>query len=237
MLVFGYDPARHDRFQNDSLFLGSEFNWSGVGRGNRWAVLVSDSYVLGAAHSAPSIGSTIEFYPTNDPSDGVVLRTVIGAQQIGQSDLWLGQLDRPVGGLGQDDSMLSGGDSGGPTFTIVNGKPVLVGIHWFTYDDGNGGIGSADSIVADVSQIAALNAAMNGESLSLVNLTVLAGDMNADGVVDNLDVGPFAIALLDRMTFAQAYPEVDPDVTGDFNGDGVLTNSDIDGFSRVVAVD
>ena len=71
-----------------------------------------------------------------------------------------------TGGVGADESYLQGGDSGGPTFTIVNGTPVLLGIHWFIYsdDDGLGGIGSGDTLVS--SYIDDLNAQMIGESVT-----------------------------------------------------------------------
>jgi len=34
-------------------------------------------------------------------------------------------------GLGADECFLKTGDSGGPSFSVVNGVPALVGIHWF----------------------------------------------------------------------------------------------------------
>jgi hypothetical protein len=75
----------------------------------------------------------------------------------------------PAGGQGANESYLQIGDSGGPSLAIIDGQPVLVGIHWFTWDDGNNPpqtIGSGDTLVANY--VNAINQAMVGEHLSLV---------------------------------------------------------------------
>jgi hypothetical protein len=40
--------------------------------------------------------------------------------------------DQPTGGVGDDESLLVGGDSGAPNFLVVDGQLALVGINWFT---------------------------------------------------------------------------------------------------------
>ena len=89
-------------------------------------------------------------------------------------DVFLYDFDDP-GGVGDDEARVSSGDSGAPTFTIVNGQPVLVGIHWFTYTDDETEVpGSGDTLVSSL--IGSLNSSMVGESVTVVNgsRTILA---------------------------------------------------------------
>ncbi|MEM9345538.1 MAG: choice-of-anchor tandem repeat NxxGxxAF-containing protein [Planctomycetota bacterium] len=58
----------------------------------------------------------------------------------------------------------------------------------------------------------------------------LIGDLNDDGSLDNLDIDPFVMALIDAEGYAAAYPYRNPDLIGDFNRDGVLNNLDIYGL-------
>jgi len=58
---------------------------------------------------------------------------------------------------------------------------------------------------------------------------VLAGDLNGDGEVNNLDINPFVLALTDPTAFEQQF-DVDPAAAGDINGDGQLNNLDINPF-------
>ena len=77
-----------------------------------------------------------------------------------KNDVFTYDFDNP-GGLGADEARVEGGDSGGSSFVIANGKPALVGIHWFQYDarDFAGGkLGSGDTFVS--SFVDELNAAI-----------------------------------------------------------------------------
>lgn len=58
----------------------------------------------------------------------------------------------------------------------------------------------------------------------------LHGDMNCDGAVNNFDIDPFVLALLDPTGYAVAYPGCDRIAHGDCNSDGALNNFDIDPF-------
>ncbi|MEM6505065.1 MAG: PEP-CTERM sorting domain-containing protein [Planctomycetota bacterium] len=58
----------------------------------------------------------------------------------------------------------------------------------------------------------------------------LIGDLNDDGLLDNLDIDPFVMALIDPEGYAAAYPDRNADLVGDFNRDGVLDNLDIYGL-------
>lgn len=70
--------------------------------------------------------------------------------------------DAPTGGVGPDESKYASGDSGGPSFAIIDNQLALTGIHWFIYTDAFNG-GSGDTRLAD--HIAALNSSMIGESV------------------------------------------------------------------------
>ncbi|MCD0462852.1 exonuclease/endonuclease/phosphatase family protein [Roseiconus lacunae] len=64
-------------------------------------------------------------------------------------------------------------------------------------------------------------------------VTVL-GDMNGDFNVDNFDVSPFSLALLDPVAYAASFPMIDPDIIGDFNNNGMMDNLDINGFANAL---
>jgi hypothetical protein len=77
-----------------------------------------------------------------------------------KNDVFIYDYDNP-GGLGADEAFLQGGDSGGPSFIIADGRPALVGIHWFIFGPGDFpgyDTGSGDTFVP--SFIGALNLAM-----------------------------------------------------------------------------
>ncbi|MGH6958864.1 MAG: hypothetical protein ACREE7_00120, partial [Dongiaceae bacterium] len=63
--------------------------------------------------------------------------------------------------------------------------------------------------------------------------TFQPGDLNCDGAVNNFDIDPFVLALLDPAAYAAAYPDCDIDLA-DVNGDGVVNNFDIDPFVELL---
>lgn len=92
LLVTGSSPTTNDRFANDPSFVAAAYDWSGVGRAasGAWATLLTPNVFLSATHFRPAIGSTVTFYPGNDPSAPALGRTVAGGQQIAGTDLWIG---------------------------------------------------------------------------------------------------------------------------------------------------
>jgi hypothetical protein len=56
------------------------------------------------------------------------------------------------------------------------------------------------------------------------------GDADGNGVVNNLDIASFVLALTNPGAYAKANPGVDPDVVLDMNCDGMFSNLDIAGF-------
>jgi hypothetical protein len=56
------------------------------------------------------------------------------------------------------------------------------------------------------------------------------GDANGDGVLNNLDIASFVLALTKPIAYQAMFPDVDPDLVLDMNCDGVFNNLDIAGF-------
>jgi hypothetical protein len=61
------------------------------------------------------------------------------------------------------------------------------------------------------------------------------GDMNGDGAANNLDIGPFALALANPLGFRASYPSVDVFSVGDINTDGRFDNLDIGPFASLLS--
>jgi hypothetical protein len=113
LTVQGYSPATaalYDRFLNDPSFIGSGYNWSGVGRGiaiagdnsviqtGGWGTMISPSYFISANHFSPAVigANALRFYYTNNPAGGFEDHTFTSVGKIAGSDLWLGKLNTPV---------------------------------------------------------------------------------------------------------------------------------------------
>lgn len=62
-----------------------------------------------------------------------------------------------------------------------------------------------------------------------IEVTGSLGDMNCDGLVDNDDIDPFVLALVNPAGYTAAWPNCDIR-NGDVNGDGLVDNEDIDPF-------
>jgi len=96
-----FTAATNDRFADDPSFVTSAFDLSGVGRaltgtadgGGHWGTLVDKNIFVSAEHYHAPNGTQLYFYPDNDPTSTPVVRTVLGGQNVGGSDLWIGHLD------------------------------------------------------------------------------------------------------------------------------------------------
>lgn len=86
------------------------------------------------------------------------------------TDVIVYDYDDPTGGVGNDEARANGGDSGAPSFLILQGQPALVGLHWFQLGPGDFGpnSGTGDSFVPNY--IDAINAAMLGEQLTVITV-------------------------------------------------------------------
>ncbi|WP_221030334.1 hypothetical protein [Actomonas aquatica] len=98
VVIVDFSTETNDRFANDPDFIGSAFDWSGVGRSSagQWATLVALDVFLSANHYHPEVGSSVTFYNSNDPAGASTTVTVTGGQRLGSSDLWIGLLATPL---------------------------------------------------------------------------------------------------------------------------------------------
>lgn len=78
------------------------------------------------------------------------------------------------------------------------------------------------------------NRDQNGNGVLDVCDTLIAGDMNCDGVVSVSDIGPFVLAVTDPAGYAVQFPDCDI-LAGDFTNDGAVTVADIGGFVAAVS--
>jgi hypothetical protein len=252
LVIQGYDAIFHDRFANNSNFIGSGFDWTAVGRtASTWGTLISPSFALTVTHGAAS--GPIRFYQSNDPNGAFIQRTIVENIILTQSgvdrssDLTLSRLSAPItgvnyapildispteiqgstqfvfglsntldpftnmrlgrnhidlaelafshpnlnngnskndvtlwdydnpGGVGRDEAWVQGGDSGAPSFVVINGIPTLVGVHWFQFGAGSFGFpnpGSGDTLVS--SFIDEINSAIAATGSSERVLTIVA---------------------------------------------------------------
>ncbi|MBN2561124.1 MAG: VCBS repeat-containing protein [Phycisphaerae bacterium] len=62
------------------------------------------------------------------------------------------------------------------------------------------------------------------------NQLVVPGDANCDGVLDELDIAPFVLLLIDRPAYDAQYPDCDADTFCDMDDNGTLNGGDIQEF-------
>jgi hypothetical protein len=92
--IADFDTLTNDRFANDGSFVADQFDLSGVGLNGRWATMISENVYITAEHFAPTVGSSMTFYASNDPNGPSVTRSITSnRQQIGSSDIFVGTLD------------------------------------------------------------------------------------------------------------------------------------------------
>ncbi|MCC5805483.1 MAG: hypothetical protein JJU00_04055 [Opitutales bacterium] len=101
-IIDGFETAFNDRFANDESFIAAEFDLSGVAINSqnvlagRWVTMISANVFLSSEHFAPTTGS-VTFFQTNDSEGPSLTRGFSNtAQQIGETDLWIGTLDTPL---------------------------------------------------------------------------------------------------------------------------------------------
>ncbi len=139
--------------------------------------MVSPSFIISAAHFAPAVGDTVQFFLTNNPNGPSETRTVVAAEGLqgavagDEGDVWVGKLSAPItdvasypilqlpttdntafGGLGIDTFGLS--DTGTNATDVRLGRNVITpgSAKWgfaynFTYQ--NPGLGPDESQVIE----------------------------------------------------------------------------------------
>jgi hypothetical protein len=100
MAIDGFSSARHDRFANSGSFLLAGLDLSGVARSSDangpWATMISPIHFLSADHFHPSVGSMLTFHHDNNAAGASSTRTVVGGARLGNTDVWIGQLNSPI---------------------------------------------------------------------------------------------------------------------------------------------
>lgn len=151
IVIDSFSASTNDRFANHSAFILDGYDLSGLGMtaGGPWGTLISPNVVVSAAHYAPGVGGTLYFYASNNPAGGSVSRTVVAAQQVGSSDLWVGALNEPLPSgyapfsyattLITDSAMFLASGYAGAAVYMVGRSP--------TADNAYGSNGSTDSAV------------------------------------------------------------------------------------------
>jgi hypothetical protein len=71
--------------------------------------------------------------------------------------------------------------------------------------------------------------------ITLVRISVVIGDMNLDGIINEADIDPFVYALVDPGPYEGKYG-IDPNIVGDINQDGVLNAFDVDPFIQLLEI-
>jgi len=95
----GYNPARHDPYQQDPAFVGAGFDLSGIGVVNGgWATMISDQYFLSAFHAEPTNGGNqslrVDFFrdfKDKSPDESAWIDPTF-RMKLGVTDLWVGKL-------------------------------------------------------------------------------------------------------------------------------------------------
>ena len=94
-----FDADRHNRFEDNAAFVGSGFDFSGVGHYNigvnanrQWLTMLSDRVFITASHTGASSGLTTTFYTGNDATATPVTNTIAEVMRIGNTDITIGRL-------------------------------------------------------------------------------------------------------------------------------------------------
>jgi hypothetical protein len=137
MQILSATPSQTDRFSGSGSFAFSQFDFSGVGNTSngtgvtgttpgtdgtfdaagigtgQWGTLIAPGYFLTAAHDAPAVGSSLNFYANPSASNGFSAQIIVTDQVVSEtqltfvntsgqtvaSDLMLGKLATPATGV------------------------------------------------------------------------------------------------------------------------------------------
>ncbi|MCA9197576.1 MAG: hypothetical protein KDA87_08570, partial [Planctomycetales bacterium] len=107
MMISDFEAVVNDRFADRStsthpdrnLFFDPGFDYSGVARAasSNWVTMISPTTFLSSNHSHPVNGTLVTFHHGNGPSNlNTSVRTVASGMQLGNTDLWIGELSSAV---------------------------------------------------------------------------------------------------------------------------------------------
>ncbi|MGE0481671.1 MAG: FG-GAP-like repeat-containing protein [Phycisphaerae bacterium] len=132
-------------------------------------------------------------------------------------------------GDGDMDWILS--SFGGGHYRLFRNNGAGVFSFWMEID---GPSNPACAVVMDLDNDRDMDLVLLDEIADLVTLlkntgTTPPGDLNCDGAVNNFDIDPFVLALIDPAGYAAQFPNCNRELA-DMNGDGGVDNFDIDPF-------
>lgn len=93
-----------------------------------------------------------------------------------------------------------------------------------------GATAGVDHFLVNVSQFGQTRPLMPSPTLILAD----RGDLNGDSRVNNFDIDPFVLALIDPPAYALQYPSLNAAFLGDVNEDGTFNNGDVDAFAALL---
>ena len=107
LYIIDYSEDEHYRFANSDKFIGSGYNFSGVGMNlsyeenivqsnGLWATMISSNVFITCNHWYPGTGTTMTFWEDNDYSSSITRTVSTQGTRIGETDLWLGTLDQAL---------------------------------------------------------------------------------------------------------------------------------------------
>lgn len=144
---------------------------------------------------------------------------------------------------------LSFNENTGDSFTLgeTNMNPGTYNVEFITWERGGGAFAEVFGFKGQLGGLLlpglALKALGDSSSQTITDInglqlagdvSIVVGDMDDSGAVDNLDIAPFALALTDPAAYAAAFPGVSMPATGDANADGAFDNLDIAPFVGIL---
>lgn len=243
-----YAAGRFDTINGVNARLVARWNgtsWSAVGAGlvpNASTSDISALVVFDDGNGAALYAGGYDFRPNGGTSSSVVKWNGTNWTRVGQA----------IGG--RVTTLRVFDDGGGPK--LYAGGTAQPGIQYFSRLEGNswvtvaGGVGGDGVPPSQFPSVFAMrewgNALYVGGNFTLAGgepatglaaytgcPTLLIGDLNCDGLVNNFDITPFVLALSDAAAYEAEFPDCDR-AAADVNGDGLINNFDIDAFVALI---
>ncbi len=177
--IDGFTDETNDRFTNDPSFIGSGFDFSGVGRRNGWGTLISRNVIVTANHAAGTAPNEYRFYPGNDATATPEVRFESSRMRLvgdsGNSDLLLIALDAPVSSDIAHYNFAS---------ELISAPP---------YDaDSNPGIFNAGSFQDEIAYVFGISETVRGDTRT----DQAVGRNRVSGYIEEITFGDFSDSLL-----------------------------------------
>lgn len=236
--IANFDTLTNDRFANDGNFVADQFDLSGVALNGRWATMISENVYITAEHFAPTAGSSMTFYASNDPNGTSVTRGITSnRQQIQGTDIFVGTLDAGLPSnfsfydfATEDITTTTGGGPGSFAQSPYNGATAYVfgrsPTNWSTNQDMAVGRNELDQFFTNVDAAGntgdAIAANDDGSGGVQFEAMLASGDSGAPLFVENTSGG---LTIVGMNWFIA---DTDDDKVNDIFGASYLGNYDED---------